>query len=279
MSPWRPRVSLCNEVIAGLGWPEQCALAAKLGYDGLEVAPFTLGEDPHRLPAARRRETRRIAEDHGITVTGLHWLLVAPKGLSITSPDAELRRRTIDVMAGLVELCADLGGRVLVHGSPEQRRIGSDPTGAQQRAQEAFAAAGARAGKAGVCYCIEPLAPQIADLLTSFDEAAEMVREIAVPGLVTMIDTSSAGLGERQPVDVLIRRALPTGLVGHIHLNDRNRKAPGQGEDRFFPILRALKDGGYTGDMSIEPFVYEPDGPTCAARAIGYVRGVMEALA
>ena len=49
------RISLCNEVVRDLDFAAQCALAAGLGYDGLEVAPFTLdAEAPHLLPASRR---------------------------------------------------------------------------------------------------------------------------------------------------------------------------------------------------------------------------------
>jgi sugar phosphate isomerase/epimerase len=75
----------------------------------------------------------------------------------------------------------------------------------------------------------------------------------------------------------LIRRWMPTGRVGHVQLNDRNRRAPGEGDDRFAPILKALTDTGYDETVAIEPFVYEPDGPAVAARAIGYLRGLMEA--
>ena len=46
-------ISLCNEVIRELPF-EQCAFARKVGYDGLEIAPFTLGEEPHLLPPSRR---------------------------------------------------------------------------------------------------------------------------------------------------------------------------------------------------------------------------------
>ena len=114
------KFSLCNEVVRGLDFAAQCRLAAGLGYDGLELAPFTLADEPHLLPKPRRAEIRRAAEDAGVPVTGLHWLLLAPAGLSITSPDDAVRRRTVGVMRALVELCADLGGGVLVHGSPGQ---------------------------------------------------------------------------------------------------------------------------------------------------------------
>jgi D-psicose/D-tagatose/L-ribulose 3-epimerase len=272
------RLALCNEVLRGLPFAEQCAFAAKVGYDGLEIAPFTLTAEPHRLSGARIAEIGGLAADHGLAITGLHWLLVAPEGLSITAPDAAVRKRTQDVIVALVDLCAALGGRVLVHGSPKQRSAGGDPAGAWERARETFALAADAAGRAGVIYCIEPLSPHETDFLTSFDEAAAMVRAIDHPALRTMIDTSAAALAERETVPALIARALPTGLVAHVHLNDRNRKAPGQGGDRFLPILTALRDHSYCGDLAVEPFVYEPDGRACAAQAAGYIRGLMEAL-
>src|ERR671923_89944 len=86
-----------------------------------------------------------------------------------------------------------------------------------------------------------------------------------------------AGKAEAEPIPDLIDRWLPGGQVAHIHLNDPNRRAPGQGELRFAPILAALQRQGYEGIASVEPFVYEPDGPTSAARAIGYLKGLLEA--
>lgn len=97
--------ALCNEVLQPLPFAEQCAMAASLGYDGLEVAPFTLAEDPMGITDAHARAFRRVAQDHGLAITGLHWLLVAPAGLSIVSADDAVRQRTVDLMHRLVELC------------------------------------------------------------------------------------------------------------------------------------------------------------------------------
>lgn len=151
------KLSLCNEVIAeGRDFAGQCRLAAALGYQGLEVAPFTLGDEPHKLPAQRVGEIRRIAEDAGLRISGLHWLLVKPAGLSITSDDLSVRHRTRDVMHHLVDLCAALGGDVLVHGSPAQRRLPEGNTDAARgHAVEIFAAIAEYAERAGVIYCIE----------------------------------------------------------------------------------------------------------------------------
>lgn len=273
------KIGLCNEVIAALPFERQCAMAAELGYDGLEVSPFTLDEEPHRLPAAKRAALRRAAEGAGIVVTGLHYLMRAPAGLSITSRDAAQRQRTIGVMRDLCGLAADLGGKVLVHGSPDQRKLepGFEDEG-RKHAVECFAAVAAAAASAGVVYCVEPLSRRQTDHINTIAEAAAIVMAVDNPALRTMIDCSSAAPTEPESIPDAIRRWLPTGLIAHVHLNDPNRRGPGEGDLEFAPILSALREMNYTGDLGIEPFVYVPDGPTCAARAIGYVRGLIEAM-
>lgn len=276
------KIALCNEVVAAMPFERQCVFAAALGYDGLEVAPFTLAEEPHLLGGGKVAALRRAAEEAGVPVLGLHWLLVKPAGLSITSDDEAVRARTLEVIRRLVALCAELGGRYLVHGSPAQRRLPDDPAeaaAARARAEEAFAIAGEEAGKAGVVYCVEPLAPPENNFLLRIEETAALVRKIGNPALRTMIDTSAAGLAESETVPALIERWLPTGLVAHLQVNDRNRRGPGQGEDRFAPVFAALKRHRYAGVVGVEPFDYVPDGPASAARAIGYIRGILEAQA
>ena len=275
------KLALCNEVIAGMPFERQCAFAAALGYDGLEVAPFTLAEEPHLIGGRKVAEIRRAAEDAGTPVLGLHWLLVKPAGLSITSGDKEIRARTLEVIRRLVALCAELGGLYLVHGSPAQRRLpeGPEAAAARARGEEAFAIAGAAAAEAGVVYCVEPLAPPENNFLLRIAETAALVERIGNPALRTMIDTSAAGLAETEPVLALIDRWLPTRLLAHLQVNDRNRRGPGQGGDRFAPVFAALQRHGYEGVVGVEPFDYVPDGPASAARAIGYIRGILEAQA
>ncbi|MDP2800358.1 MAG: sugar phosphate isomerase/epimerase family protein [Phreatobacter sp.] len=274
------RLSLCNEVLRPFDLVRQCAFAKAVGYDGLEIAPFTLSEAPHRLAAGEVNAMRRTVEDHGLAVTSLHWLLVTPEGLSITSPEAAVRNRTRDVILGLLDLAAGLGALVMVHGSPAQRRPTADQSqdDAWARARDLLADIAPAAEARGLTYCLEPLAPPDNVFIQTVAEAARMVAAIGHPALRTMIDTSAASAHEAEPVADLIRRWVPTGLIGHVQLNDANRRGPGDGEDRFAGVLRTLRDTGYGGDIAIEPFIYEPDGPACAARAAGYVRGLLEAL-
>jgi len=274
------RIALCNEVIAPMPFPQQCVYAAKLGYDGLEVAPYTLSDEPQRLGAAQLAAARAAAVDAGIAITGLHWLLLKPSGLSISTRDDNVRKKTVDVMLALVDQCAELGGRYLVHGSPQQRRIDSGDTreAALARAQQCFRAVAERAEKAGVVYCVEPLGADQTPLINTLEEAAALVTAIGNRNLRTMLDCSSAGRMETAPLPALVDRWLPEGMIAHVQVNDRNRRGPGQGEQRFAPLLRALVRHGYAGDIAVEPFDYVPDGPGAAARAIGYIRGILEAL-
>jgi D-psicose/D-tagatose/L-ribulose 3-epimerase len=276
--------ALCNEVLQPLPFAEQCALAAAQGYDGLEVAPFTLAADPQDITEAQAAQFARIAQDHGLAITGLHWLLVAPAGLSIVDGDDAVRARTVSFMRRLVELCAAMGGKYLVHGSPKQRSVppGSSREQALARATECFAQVAPAAAQAGVVYCIEPLSTRETDLINTVAEAAAIVDAIGSPGLKTMIDCSAAGQVEREPVAHLVARWVPTGHVAHVQVNDPNRRGPGQGEMKFAPILRELlrlqASGAYRGVVAVEPFDYVPDGPGCAARSIGYLRGIAEGI-
>jgi len=274
------RIALCNEVIAPMPFPKQCEYAAKLGYDGLEIALHTLSEEPHRLGNAQIAAARAAAQDVGVTITGLHWLLLKPVGLSISTRDDAVRKRTVEVMLALVDQCAELGGRYLVHGSPQQRRIDAGDTraAALARARECFGAIAERAEKAGVIYCIEPLAADQTPLINTLEEAASMVEAIGSRAVRSMLDCSAAGRMETAPLAALVDRWLPAGMIAHVQVNDRNRRGPGQGEQRFAPLLAALVRHGYAGDIAVEPFDYVPDGPGAAARAIGYVRGILEAL-
>lgn len=278
------KFALCNEVLQPLPFAQQCKLAADLGYDGLEVAPFTLAADPMALTDREAETFRQVAEDHGLRIFGLHWLLVAPAGLSIVADDATVRRRTVQVMQRLCELCAAMRGSYLVHGSPRQRSVPAGTTRQQawDRASDCLAEAARAAAANGVVYCLEPLSPRETDLFNTVAEAADLVQAIGNPALRTMIDCSAAGQAESVPVPDLVAQWMPRGLIGHVQVNDPNRRGPGQGAMDFAPILQVLQEmedqGHFPGIVAVEPFDYVPDGPGCAARAIGYLRGIAQGL-
>lgn len=278
------KIALCNEVLQPMPFKQQCAVAAALGYDGLEVAPFTLAVDPMAISDAQAGAWRRMAEDHGLRIFGLHWLLVTPVGLSIVSPDNALRERTTVIMERLVELCALMDGQYLVHGSPRQRSVpqGEGLQTTRSRALACLARAAQRAQACGVTYCLEPLSRRETDFINTVAEAVSMVNDIGSPALQTMIDCSAAGQTEIESVPDLMARWMPGGHIAHVQVNDPNRRGPGQGDMTFAPIvatlLRMQALGHYRGIVAVEPFDYVPDGLGSAARAIGLLRGILDGL-
>ena len=155
------KFAICNEVFQG--WKIDAVLehCARLGYDGLEIAPFTLARMAGDITTAQRREIRDSAARHGVALCGLHWLLAKTEGLCLNHPDPAVRARTAAYFCELVDCCADLGGKTLVLGSPQQRNVppGLAAEAAWDYAAQTLAPAVRRAGERGAIICLEPLAP------------------------------------------------------------------------------------------------------------------------
>jgi sugar phosphate isomerase/epimerase len=274
------KLSLCNEVLREHPLAEQCRLAAAIGCNGLELAPFTLATDPSTLGEREAAECRRVASDHGLAISSLHWLLVQPPGLSIATPDAALHARTVALLERLIDFAAACGAQVLVHGSPAQRAPAPTQSRADAlaRCEAAWTRLAERAQRARVTYCIEPLSKAETPLINTLAEAAAVVDRIGSPALRTMFDLSAAAQTESGAPAAVLARYLASGHVAHVQLNDGNRRGPGQGGTPVAPVLRVLHDAGYDGWVALEPFDYHPEPLACAAASAAYVRGIEEAL-
>src|SRR5436190_20169219 len=133
------RFAICNETFGDWPWERVCRFVAETGYDGVEIAPFTFAPSVTEVTPERRREIHRAAEDAGLEIVGLHWLLASPKGLHIHSKDETLRRKTVDYLRALAEFAGDLAAPVMIFGSPAQRRLeDGDLEGAWARTQDSF---------------------------------------------------------------------------------------------------------------------------------------------
>ena len=265
------RYAICNETVEGWDHARVCATAARLGYTGLELAPFTLAPRITDVTAERRRELRRQAEDCGVTILGLHWLLAKTDGLHVTAPGVATRRRTADYLVELARACRDLGGDIMVFGSPAQRKI---PPGAKREqavdwAVDTFTRAMPGIADCGVKLCLEPLAPTEADFITTCGEAIGILDRVGHPHFILHLDVKAMSADEA-PVPELIRRH--AARTGHFHANDPNRRGPGFGATDFVPVFRALKEVNYQGWVSVEVFDYTPDPETIARESLRYMR-------
>ena len=269
------KLSLCNEVLQPMAFEQQCAWAKAVGYDALELAPFTLADKPTTLTSASAHRFKAVAADHDLAISSLHWLLVKPDGLSMVTADAAVRARTLGFLRQLIEFAADCGATTLVHGSPKQRspQAGQSVADATGQLESALAELAPHAKAAGVTYCIEPLSRAETPVINTVAEAAALVDRIGSSALRTMLDVSAASQAETEPVHEVLARYLASGHIAHVQCNDRNRRGPGQGDTPQAPVLQVLKAAGYVGWVAVEPFIYQPDGPACAAFSAGWLRG------
>jgi sugar phosphate isomerase/epimerase len=265
------RYAICNETFEGWDHARVCQFVRELGYTGLEIAPFTLAPRITDVPAARRKELRKQAEDCGLTILGLHWLLAKTEGLHLTSPDEAVRKRTAEYLVELGRCCRDLGGDLMVFGSPAQRRVpaGKTKADAAELAADTFGRAMPAIADCGVKVCLEPLAPPEADFLNTCAEAVDLLDRVRHPNFVLHLDVRAMSADEA-PIPELIHRHI--GRTGHFHANDPNKRGPGFGNVDFVPIFKALREHKYAGWVSVEVFDYSPDPETIARDSIAYMR-------
>jgi sugar phosphate isomerase/epimerase len=268
-----PPFAICNETYQGWSFADTCAHIAASGYQGIEIAPFTLKEDPRLISAEEARVFGFVASDHGLEVVGLHWLMVKPSWLHLTSPDPLLQKDTIAFGQHLARTCAALGGSIMVWGSPRQRSL--DPSWdyeeAADRAAHTLYQVAEVAGDLGVTIAIEPLGRKETNFLTTAAETIQLIGRVDHPACQLHLDVKAMS-DEGTPIPDIIR-ASHQHLV-HFHANDPNLRGPGMGEVAFEPIAAALAEIGYDGFVSVEVFDYTPDPETIATESIAYLKKI-----
>jgi sugar phosphate isomerase/epimerase len=272
------KFAICQELFVDWEWERQCRFIAEVGYTGIELAPFTLAPRITDVSAERRRTLRRQAEEQGLQIIGLHWLLAKTEGLHLTTDDAAVRRATSDYLIELGRACADLGGDLMVFGSPQQRNIpaGMSREKAYANAAEVFQACLPALAERGVRICLEPLTPKETNFLTTCAEALELIERVDHPNIVLHQDVK-AMLSESTPIPELIERYAPH--VGHFHVNDSNLLGPGMGPTDYAPIFAALERTNYGGWVSVEVFDYSPGCEKIARDSLAYMQEILARLA
>ena len=271
------KFAICQELFVDWEWERQCRFAAELGYTGMELAPFTLAPRITDVSAERRQTLRTQAEDAGVQIMGLHWLLAKTHGLHLTSPDPVVRKATAEYLIELGRACADMGGELMVFGSPLQRNLAPEMSREEgyAHAAEVFRACLPALADHNVVICLEPLTPHETNFLTSCADAMELIELVGHPSLRLHQDVK-AMLSETTPIPELIARHAPH--VGHFHVNDNNLLGPGMGPTDYLPIFRALLASNYQGWVSVEVFDYSPGCEKIARESMEYMRDVLRQL-
>ena len=265
------KFAICNEIFKDWKLEEAMAFARKVGYDAIEIAPFTIAKSVTEISAEARQQIRQTAQQIGIVISGIHWVLVQTEGLHLTHPDATVRERTSKYFSELVDFCADLGGKYIIVGSPKQRSLmsGVSQEQAWDWATEVFREPVMQAEQRAVTICFEPLAPTETDFINTAADAIRFTQQLNTPHFKIILDVK-AMCSEIKTIGQIIRESWPN--FAYFHANDKNLKGPGFGDVDFKPIAAALKEVGYDGFVSVEVFKFEEGAEVIATKSIEYLK-------
>ncbi len=263
--------AICNETFQDWPFDQAFEFARRCGYEGIEFAPFTLGADAGQISQETRASVVRQLQTHQLKSIGLHWLLAKTEGYYLTSPDPAVQARTTDYFRQLVQLCHDLGGHLLVLGSPQQRNLlpGVSHAQAMDHAAEVIGGFVPDLEKYRITLALEPLGPAEGDFLLTAQSAIELAQQINSPQVRLHLDVKAMS-SETRPIPEIIEQSAP--YLAHFHANDPNKRGPGMGDVDFVPILDALRRIDYAGWVSVEVFDYEPGLERLAKESIDYLR-------
>ena len=267
------RYAICNELFQDWPFPKAFAYAKETGYTGVEIAPFTLASSALEVSVSQRDEVRNQIADAGLECVGLHWLLAKTEGYYLTTAETEVRRATGDYLADLARLCRDLGGDIMVLGSPQQRNLlpGVSHGEAMDFAADTIRGAMPILEDCGVTLALEPLGPGEGDFLNTAELGVELAEKIDSPNCRLHLDVKAMST-ESEPIDQVIRRS--KDWLVHFHANDPNLLGPGMGEVEYEPIFAALEEIGYDGWVSVEVFDYDPGIETICEESIQYMQKI-----
>lgn len=269
--------AICNEIFQGWKINDAIQFAANTGYSGIEIAPFTIAKYVTDISQEDRRKIRQAAAEAGITITGIHWVLAQTEGLFLNHGDPAVRERSTKYFCDLVDFCSDIGGNIIVVGSPKQRNVPEGAT-AQQAwdwAKQTLQRPVARALHCGITICLEPLSPQETNFINTAEEAVRFVKQIRSPSLKVILDVKAMS-SESKPIPQIIKESWPH--FAYFHANDKNLKGPGFGDIDFKPIASSLRDVGYEGWVSVEVFNFDEGAEAIATRSFDYLKKTFTAV-
>ncbi len=268
------KIAICNETYRDWSFASAFAHAAEAGYDGIEIAPFTLHEDAFQISQKQIEEVVALAKKYRLEIFGLHWLLAFTKNLNLTSPEQATRVKTADYLIQLAKICRQLGGHLMVFGSPQQRHMPAGMTVEQgnQNALDCLSRCLPAFQEYSVTLALEPLGPEEGNFLLTAEWGRQLIAQLGSDHVKLHLDVKAMST-EKNSIPSIIR-ASKNELV-HFHANDPNRRGPGMGSIDYAPIITALREIGYDDWLSVEVFDNEVPPTKTAIESIQYLKNAL----
>ena len=266
------KLGICSEIFQD--WNDTARtmnFARECGYDGIEIAPFTFAPYVTDIDARTRAEIVNRAAEAGVDVLGIHWVFVGPDGVYLTHPDKAVRDVTTQYLIDLAHFCGDIGGRVMIFGSPKQRNVMEGVTydAAFDHARGVFEGALPAFEARGVTICMEPLTHMETNFCQSAAETVRLIDAVNHPNFRLILDTKAMAFEDDDRPTLIKRYA---SYLAHYHANDENLEGPGFGAIDFAPIFQALQEIDYQNYVSVEVFKFDPGPETIAKKSIEYMK-------
>jgi sugar phosphate isomerase/epimerase len=264
-------ISLVPEVRGGpfVFWDNLCGSieqAAKLGFHGVEIFPPS-------ADAINVEVVRKLLKDNGLVLaamgTGAGWV---KHKLSLTSADAEVRKKAETFIGAIVDTAGALGAPAIIGSMQGRWGEGVDRASALAYLADALERIGDRARKHGVPILYEPVNRYETNLINVIGEAAEFIGRSRTNNAKLLADLFHMNMEESNIAEALRSAG---DRIGHVHFVDSNRKPAGLGHMDYAPIAGALKAIGYLSFLSAEAFAY-PDSVGAASQTIATFRRFFE---
>jgi len=277
------KYSICSDTFPDWELEDIFKYAAGLGYQAVELAPYSFCSSVMEVSSAERSKIKKWAQEAGVEITGIHSLFApipgitprfgCPPDLQLNSADPGIRLKTKEYLKELIRLCGEVGGRNIVLGSASARSVpeGISYDDAWQFARDAFRECSELGGQFGVNLCLEPIHAALTNFINTPEEAVKMVRDVGHPNCRWILDTFAMN---SQGVDLAQAIRQFEDSLAHVHVNDDNKSWPGSGSIDFKSVARALDSINYDGYVSVEVFDLSPNPETVATEAIKYLRAV-----
>jgi sugar phosphate isomerase/epimerase len=198
---------------------------------------------------------------------------------SLSSPNANVRRDSIDYMRVCVDNAAILGAKVVLV-VPDHSLNGQTPQESRRRMTESMGEVARYAEQYDLKLGLEILWFDETDLITSTDEALAMIDEVGAENVGVVLDSGALHLSKEPLPEILAKlkeRFLQIHVSDHHGVKQQNL-IPGEGTYDFGEMMRVLVAHGYTGFVPAELSREYADEPLNALRTTAQrLRGWIEA--
>jgi L-ribulose-5-phosphate 3-epimerase len=245
-------------------WPAAFEMAARAGFDGLEL---DLGADYEQTllwSADGRRQLHDLIEASGVELAsfcaGVCWTY------SPASDDPATRGRIRDMLATACAHSAELGVKwILVPVTPGEEGVTHEI--GTRRWIEMMADLAPLAADLGVILCLENVGRGYGK---SAAELAHMVDTVSSPGLKVYYDVGNALAFGNDPVAEI---EFLGDRIGEVHIKERDADLLGEGVVPIAACLSALLALGYDGWLVLET-APTADPEAAARHNLEYLRGL-----